>query len=104
MVLLEPGAHFALHRLNHQWLAPLGPGKCFFGRFLLGLSRIRRSKVMSMLKITSATLKIQFMILIDLVYFLGQSVCDLIIMILEKGWSVCTSDLILIHCSIHYAC
>ena len=29
MVLLEPGAHFALHRLNHQWLAPLGPGKCF---------------------------------------------------------------------------
>ena len=26
-----------VHRLNHQWLAPLRHGKCFFGLFLLRL-------------------------------------------------------------------
>ena len=37
-----------VHRLNHQWLAPLGPKKCFFGRFFLSLSRIKRPQVMSL--------------------------------------------------------
>ena len=39
-----------MHRLNHQWLTPLGPGKCFCGRFLLRLSRIKRPQVMLTVK------------------------------------------------------
>ena len=35
-----------------QWLAPFGPKKCFFGRFLLRLSRIKRSQVILMVKFT----------------------------------------------------
>ena len=40
------------HRLNHQRLAALGPRKCFFGRFLLRLSKIKCSQVMSVVKLT----------------------------------------------------
>ena len=40
------------HRLNHQRPAPLGPRKCFFGRFLLRLSKIKCSQVMSVVKLT----------------------------------------------------
>ena len=74
MVLLEPGAHFALHRLNHQWLAPLGPGKCFFGRFLLRLGRIKSSQVMSMVKFGPEALNFGYDFVI-LVHFLGHPVC-----------------------------
>ena len=70
MVLLEPGAHFALHRLNHQWLAPLGPGKCFFGRFLLRLGRIKSSQVMSMVKFGPEALNFGYDFVI-LVHFFG---------------------------------
>ena len=45
-----------MHRLNHQWLALLGPEKCFFCRFLLSLGRIKRSKVMSMVKFSPIAL------------------------------------------------
>ena len=45
-----------VHRLNHQWLAPLDSGKCFFARFLLRLGRIKRPQVMSMVKFSSTAL------------------------------------------------
>ena len=37
-----------VHRLNRQWLEPLGPAKCILDRFLLTLSRIKRPQVMFM--------------------------------------------------------
>ena len=77
MVLLEPGAHFALHRLNHQWLAPLGPGKCFFGRFLLRLGRIKSSQVMSMVKFGPRALNFGYDFVL-LVIFLGHHVGALV--------------------------
>ena len=40
------------YRLNHQRLAALGPRKCFFCRFLLRLSKIKCSQVMSVVKLT----------------------------------------------------
>ena len=62
-----------MHRLNHQWLAPLEPGKCFFGRFLLRLNRIKRSQVISMGKfgLTAPYLGFDFFLLIT---FLGHPV------------------------------
>ena len=57
-----------VHRLNHQWLAPIGPGKCFFGRFLLGLGRIKRPQVMSMVEFSPTALNFgyDFVLLVHL--------------------------------------
>ena len=58
-----------MHRLNHQWLAPLEPGKCFFGRFLLRLSRLKRPQVMSMVKFSSTALNLVMILFYKYIYF-----------------------------------
>ena len=62
-----------VHRLNHQWLAPLGPGTRFFCRFLLRLGRIKRSQVMSMVEFCPIALNFGYDFVL-LVHFLGQPV------------------------------
>ena len=58
-----------MHRLNHQWLTPLGPGKCFFGRFLLRLSMTERPQVMSMVKFSPTTLNFDYEFVLSVHFF-----------------------------------
>ena len=62
-----------VHRLNYQWLAPFGPGKCLFGRFFLRLSMIKRYQVMSMVKFSPIALNFGFGFVL-LVHFFGYPV------------------------------
>ena len=62
-----------VHRLNHQWLAPVGPGKCFFCHVLLRLGRIKSSQVMSMVKFSPIALNFGYSFVL-LVHFLGHPV------------------------------
>ena len=62
-----------LQGLHHQWLAPLGPGKCFFCRFLLRLSRIKPPQVMSMAKFGPTALHFGYDFVL-LMHFLGHPV------------------------------
>ena len=60
-----------VHRLNRQWLAPLGPGKCFFGRFLLRLGSINLPQVISMVQFSHTTLNFGYDFVL---HFLGHPV------------------------------
>ena len=59
-----------VHRLNYQWLASFGPGKCLFGRFFLRLSMIKRYQVMSMVKFSPIALNFGYDFVL-LVHFFG---------------------------------
>ena len=69
MSYIQGAAGATVHWLNHEWLAPLGPGKCFFGRFLLRLSRIKRPQVMFMVKLSPTAFKFD---IAPLVQYLGN--------------------------------
>ena len=71
IMLLEPWFWF-----NHQKPALLGPGKCFFGRFLLRLSRSKHSQVMSKGKFGSTSIKQCCLGFVSFsCFFLGHPVC-----------------------------
>ena len=74
-----------VHRLNHQWLAPLDSGKCFFGRFLLRLGRIKRSQAMYMVKFSPIALNFGYDFVL-LVHFLGTPCSCLVICFKKNGY------------------
>ena len=58
--------------LNHHLLAPLVSGDWLFGHFLLWLSRIKRTQVMSMVKFSPIALNFGYDFVL-LVYFFGAA-------------------------------
>ena len=68
-----------VHRLNHQWMAPLGSRKCFFAR-----GRIERSQVMSMVKFSPIVLNFGYDFVL-LVHFLVHPV-EIVIWFFLSTW------------------
>ena len=75
-----------VHWLNHQWLEPLGPAKCLFGRFLLTLSRIKRPQVMLRVKFSPTALNFGYDFVL-LVHSLGHTVVSHCIALMVFAYS-----------------
>ena len=74
----QNAAGATVHRLNHHLPAPLVSGDCFFGHFLIRLSRIKRPQIMSMIKFSPIALNFGYDFVLS-IHFLGHPVDENII-------------------------